>query len=140
MKTKSVMFCVVLVLVTLGMAQTFHGSLSLALAGIAAVSWLSFVLALWAVLRPYGDTKKVDSTMSQPDVAQKQQEGVSASKLGISVLLAAGLLGLSAPRAQAHIDGGTNETKVGLCGVIIGCTVIATGGYMVFELNKLCKR
>ena len=135
MKTKSVLFCVVLVLVTLGMAQTFHGSLSLALAGIAAVAWLSFVLALWAVIRPFGDNKT-----SAPGTDQKR-EVTAAGKSIVGVLLIASLLGLSAPRAQADTGGdGTNTTKVGLCGVIIGCTVLATGGYMVYELNKLCKR
>ena len=59
----------------------------------------------------------------------------------ISLGLVAALLWLGVPRAQAATgDGESGEQHASLCGLIIGCTVLITGGYIVYELAKLCQR
>lgn len=51
------------------------------------------------------------------------------------------LCALPAPAQSAGTGGSKRDPKVGLpCGVIIGVTVLVTGGYIVYELWQFCQR
>lgn len=124
MKPKQILFCIILIIAALLFGAMLKGPLPVILAGIGAVAWLGFVLGLWAVMRPMSKSEDKSNTGSK---------FISWALVPLILLLPL--------KAQAQSDPGHDrDPKTSLCGVIIGCTVIVTGGYIAYELWQLCQR